>query len=58
MDVKKFKEALKESLPYYMIPTALFQLKALPRTLNNKIDRGKLKAPKELNDHKLLEELY
>ncbi len=58
VDVKKFKEALKESLPYYMIPTALFQLKALPRTLNNKIDRGKLKAPKELNDHKLLEELY
>lgn len=58
VDVKKFKEALKESLPYYMIPTALFQVEALPRTLSNKIDRGKLEAPKELNDHKLLEKLY
>ena len=56
--MKKFKEALKESLPYYMIPTALFQVETLPRTLSNKIDRGKLEAPKELNDHKLLEKLY
>ncbi len=58
VDVKAFKEVLKESLPYYMIPTALFQMENLPRTLSNKINRKALKPPKELNDHKLLEALY
>ena len=58
LDVKEIKAYLKERLPYYMVPTALFQMDELPRNLNNKIDRKAIKPPKELDDHKLLEKLY
>ena len=58
VDVKKLKERLKEIIPYYMVPTAMIRMEQLPRNFNNKIDRNALKAPKELNDYKLLKKLY
>lgn len=58
LDVKAIKERLKERIPYYMVPTCLIQLDSFPRNLNGKIDRKSIEAPKELNDHKLLERLY
>lgn len=58
MDVKELKAYLKTKLPYYMVPTALFQMDELPRNFNNKVDRKAILPPKELDDHKLLEELY
>ena len=58
IDVKELKEYLKTKLPYYMVPTAIFQLDELPRNFNNKIDRKAILPPKELDDHKLLAELY
>lgn len=58
IDVKELKSRLRNIIPYYMVPTALFQVKGFPRNANNKIDRQALKAPAELNDHKRLEELY
>jgi non-ribosomal peptide synthetase component F len=58
IDVKQIKEYLKSKLPYYMVPTALFQMDELPRNFNNKIDRNAILPPKELDDHKLLEKLY
>ena len=57
-DVKSLKKELKETLPYYMVPTALFQLEEFPLNMNRKIDRKAIKAPRELDDHKLLEKLY
>lgn len=58
LDPKEIKTRLSEKIPYYMMPTCLIQLDEFPRNLNNKIDRKKIEAPKELNDHKLLEKLY
>lgn len=58
IDVKLLKEKLKAVIPYYMVPTCFIPMKQLPRNMNNKIDRSKLKPPRELNDHKLLEKLY
>lgn len=58
LDPKKIKERLKAKIPYYMMPTCLIQLDEFPRNLNAKIDRKAIEAPKELNDHKLLEKLY
>ncbi|MCI8660733.1 MAG: amino acid adenylation domain-containing protein [Lachnospiraceae bacterium] len=58
LDVKAIKERLRERIPYYMVPSCLIQLDSFPRNLNGKIDRKAIEAPKELNDHKLLEKLY
>ncbi len=58
LDVKAIKEHLKERIPYYMVPTGLIQLNSFPRNLNGKIDRQSIEPPKEINDHKLLEQLY
>lgn len=58
IDVKELKSKLKQIIPYYMVPTALFQIDRFPRNANNKIDRQAIKAPKEINDYKLLEKLY
>ena len=41
-----------------MVPTGLIQLNSFPRNLNGKIDRQSIEPPKEINDHKLLEQLY
>ena len=58
VDVKEIKRELKKVLPHYMVPTCLFRMDKLPRNTNNKIDRGALVPPAQLNDHKLLEKLY
>lgn len=58
VDVKDLKKKLADRIPYYMIPTCLIQLEAFPRNMNSKVDRKAILPPAELNDHKLLEELY
>jgi len=45
LDVKRLRNDLKQNLPDYMIPSALVVLKALPLTLNGKIDRKALPVP-------------
>ncbi len=58
LDVKEIKKRMKEKIPYYMIPTCMIQLDAFPLNANMKIDRGAIEPPRELNNHKLLEQLY
>lgn len=40
---RKIQRGLESSLPSYMIPSAFIPLETLPMTLNNKLDRNKLK---------------
>lgn len=47
---RKLREFMAESLPTYMIPTHFISLKALPLTLNGKIDRQALPEPKNTVD--------
>ena len=58
VDVKDLKKKLADRIPYYMRPTCLIQLEAFPRNMNSKVDRKAILPPADLNDHKLLEELY
>ncbi|MEU5582777.1 amino acid adenylation domain-containing protein [Streptomyces huasconensis] len=52
------RDALAERLPAHMVPDVLVELDALPRTLNGKVDRGRLgRAPlAELRDRASLPE--
>ena len=45
IDLENLKEQLKESLPDYMVPSAIMILDAFPLTPNEKIDRKALPAP-------------
>ncbi len=49
LTVDTLREALREQLPDYMIPSAFVVLDAVPITLNGKIDRKALPAPDETN---------
>ncbi len=49
LTVDTLREALREQLPDYMIPSAFVVLDALPITPNGKIDRKALPAPDETN---------
>jgi amino acid adenylation domain-containing protein len=40
----ELREALRQRLPYYMMPSALIPLASLPMTLNGKVDRAALRA--------------
>ena len=45
VDPEKLKKYLQEKLPEYMVPSALVELKEMPRTVNEKIDRKALPDP-------------
>ena len=38
----ELREALRQRLPYYMLPSELIPLESLPMTINGKVDRGAL----------------
>ncbi|KAJ1960163.1 hypothetical protein IWQ62_004332, partial [Dispira parvispora] len=42
VDVDKVKESLRKALPYYMVPTHIIPLEAMPKTRNGKVDRRAL----------------
>ncbi|KAJ1967113.1 hypothetical protein IWQ62_002055, partial [Dispira parvispora] len=42
VDVDKVKESLSQALPYYMVPTHIISLDAIPKTQNGKVDRRAL----------------
>ncbi|MFP2934630.1 condensation domain-containing protein, partial [Pyxidicoccus sp. 3LG] len=44
-DTSALKEALRQKLPEYMVPSALVLLEALPLTTNGKVDRKALPVP-------------
>jgi amino acid adenylation domain-containing protein len=45
--VQRLRQALRENLPAYMIPSTFVELKALPLTPNGKVDRRALPTPAE-----------
>ncbi|KAI8821172.1 uncharacterized protein EV422DRAFT_56725 [Fimicolochytrium jonesii] len=42
LDVEELCDGMKKLLPYYMVPTKIMALEALPMTVNRKADRRKL----------------
>jgi len=49
-DVGHLREALRQLLPDYMIPSAWVRLPALPVSLNGKLDRNALPDPRQVAD--------
>ena len=43
IDISKVKDALKDQLPYYMIPGLFIELEKIPLNINGKIDKFSLK---------------
>ncbi|BBL70958.1 hypothetical protein MoryE10_15640 [Methylogaea oryzae] len=48
LNVEKLRDALRETLPAYMLPSAWVLVPALPLTPNGKLDRRALPAPERL----------
>ena len=53
IDESIIRNYLKQSLPYYMIPTYFVQMKSLPLTTNGKIDKKALPSPIQKNKYKM-----
>lgn len=51
LSTKELRNALKEELPDYMIPSAFVLLEKLPLTSNGKVDRSALAAPENGNSN-------
>jgi acyl carrier protein len=51
IDVASVREALRERLPEYMVPSNIISIDELPLTPNRKIDRKALPAPDVLSAH-------
>lgn len=47
---KEIKEYLSSKLPYYMVPSHIYQVDVLPLTLNGKIDKQKLRSMYKINE--------
>ncbi|WP_410985748.1 amino acid adenylation domain-containing protein, partial [Bacillus cereus] len=45
LDISEIKDYLKETVPYYMVPSYIMQLESMPLTTNGKIDRNILPEP-------------
>ncbi|WP_332277779.1 amino acid adenylation domain-containing protein, partial [Bacillus velezensis] len=45
LNTSEIREYLKETVPYYMIPTYIMQLESMPLTTNGKIERNMLPEP-------------
>ncbi len=54
VDAQELRQALRDALPDYMIPTHFVSLQQLPLTPNAKIDRAALPAPEEVTAPKPL----
>ena len=53
VDLERVREALRQKLPGYMLPSAMVKLRALPLTPSGKVDRrllSKLEVPAEAGD--------
>ncbi len=47
------RDYLKQSLPYYMVPTYFIQMNSLPLTANGKIDKKALPSPIQKSNNKI-----
>ncbi|MFE8046904.1 amino acid adenylation domain-containing protein [Brenneria goodwinii] len=47
LSLSEIKRQIEQTLPYYMIPSAFVMMKALPLTVNGKLDRRALPEPEE-----------
>ncbi|WP_164494075.1 phosphopantetheine-binding protein, partial [Streptomyces sp. ADI97-07] len=47
----EIEQALRATLPGYMVPSVLMVLEALPRTPNGKVDRAALPRPGDVSRH-------
>ena len=50
LDDEALRSALQKQLPYYMIPTHIIRLEALPRTQSGKLSRKLLPKPESITD--------
>ena len=44
LDINEVKDALKDDLPYYMIPSLFMELEEIPLNINGKIDKSSLRT--------------
>ena len=44
LDINEVKDALRDELPYYMIPSLFIELNEIPLNINGKIDKSRLKT--------------
>ena len=57
LDVNEVKDALKNELPYYMVPSFFIELEKIPLNINGKIDKSSLKFVKNTEDIEITDEV-